>query len=796
MDMSTTNQMRLDQLASKLADVERQLKTEQRKRRRLEKELAQTEKQFAACFEGAGDGVLFADSTGHFVDVDARGARLLCYTRQELLKLSIFDIVAEHERSRVPEELALLAKGIPHVAEWQLLRKDGSTFWGEVNSQLLPDGYAIGVVRDITERRQTQEKLRQSEAFLNGVIEQSPHSLWISDDKGNLIRTNQALREQLEVTDEEVVGKYNIFNDDVVREQGLLPAVQDVFENGKTVRFCVEYDTSCVKHIKLAKTKSLYLDTTISPVIGPDGKVCNAVIQHLDITDLKRMEADLSEAKERFRSVLENSFDAAYRWNVQADCCDYVSPAIEKIVGFTPEELRAFKAKDVIARVHPDDLPIVQGEIEKPKGKVMEFRLRTKAGSYRWLADATQVILDNTGKRLYRVGMVRDITDRKQIEANRLMLSKLESAALFAGGLAHDFNNLLTSIMLNVTMANSPETSPLERELTLETVREATVAASGLTKQLLAFARGGKPVRKLTNLSGVIEGSVRVALSGSVVRSEVSVASDLHAAQVDEQQIGQVLRNMLLNARDAMPEGGVVHVRAENVDLPFNGGPALPSGAYVRVSVTDTGCGIQPEALQKIYDPYFSTKKKGQGKGRGLGLTICHSIIQKHGGAITVESTPGEGTTFQFYLPSNQLQTSADENKKIEAAIPTRRKILVMDDEHCMRLALSSVLEGKGYEVVLSSDGQKAIDLYSMALREGKPFAGVILDLTIRGGLGGQETIDALLKIDPDVKALVMSGYSEDPVLLNPQKYGFKGGLEKSFDVELLTATLSRVLES
>jgi len=258
-------------------------------------------------------------------------------------------------------------------------------------------------------------------------------------------------------------------------------------------------------------------------------------------------------------------------------------------------------------------------------------------------------------------------------------------------------------------------------------------------------------------------------------------------------QLGQVLRNIVLNAREAMPGGGMVSVRAENVVQEGNQQSSLDPGHYVRISVSDQGGGIEKDVLPRIFDPYFSTKQRGDQKGMGLGLTICYTIVQKHRGAITVESTVGVGTTFHIYLPalpSRKQTEKAPEPKRI--ARPGR--ILVMDDQEEVRDVLGRLLQQMGHEVELVDDGQKAIELYGSARALGRPFDAVILDLTVPGGVGGMEAIQALLKIDSAVKAVVMSGYAHDPVVVQPNRYGFKGGLAKPFERDQMLEILLRVL--
>jgi two-component system, cell cycle sensor histidine kinase and response regulator CckA len=389
--------------------------------------------------------------------------------------------------------------------------------------------------------------------------------------------------------------------------------------------------------------------------------------------------------------------------------------------------------------------------------------------------------------------VLEDITEHKRAEQARFILNKLESTGVLAGGIAHDFNNLLAIIVLNLDLAQALTPPGEELACRLEEAKNAALSARGLTQQIITFAKGGAPVRKPTALPGIIQEFVRSSLSGSRVRCELALADDLWSVMVDEGQIGQVIRNLVLNAREAMPEGGVISVRAENVVLEPHEHPSLPPGDYVRLSIADQGGGIAKEALTKIFDPYFSSKQRGDQKGMGLGLTICHSVIQKHGGAIAVESKVGVGTTFHIHLPASR-KVLGEAKAPAPEALPRHGRVLVMDDEEGVRKVLGLTLWAMGHAVELAEDGQKALEVYKKAQSLGRHFDVVILDLTIRGGIGGEETIQALLQMDPTVKAIVMSGYASDPVVLDPERYGFKCVLTKPFNSQQLQKALARVM--
>jgi two-component system cell cycle sensor histidine kinase/response regulator CckA len=389
--------------------------------------------------------------------------------------------------------------------------------------------------------------------------------------------------------------------------------------------------------------------------------------------------------------------------------------------------------------------------------------------------------------------VLADITERKRAEEDRLILNRLESTAILVGGIAHDFNNLLTMILLNLELAETLIPPGEELANVLEQAKQAARTSGGLIQQLLIFASGGAPIRKPTRLAELIEASVRLAVGGSRLRCDFSLAEDLWPTEVDPGQTGQVFRNLALNAREAMPEGGTISVRAENVVLGPHEHPSLPPGDYVRVSITDRGGGISKNVLPRIFDPYFSTKLRGAQKGMGLGLAICHAVIQRHGGAIAVQSEPGVGTTFHLLLPASRKPLQP-EKASVPAGVLRHERILVMDDEEVVRKLVRRLLQQMGYEVELVEDGQRAVGAYESAKGQGRPFDAVILDLTVRAGVGDKETIRELLKIDRAVKAIVMSGYANDPVVLKPERYGFKGVLTKPFDRQSLWKVLARVL--
>ncbi|MBI2881182.1 MAG: response regulator [Candidatus Tectomicrobia bacterium] len=376
-----------------------------------------------------------------------------------------------------------------------------------------------------------------------------------------------------------------------------------------------------------------------------------------------------------------------------------------------------------------------------------------------------------------------------RIEEEVLRAQKMEAVSLLAGGIAHDFNNILTVILGNLALARVSLHPQGETDEILAAAEMATLSAKELTQQLLTFSKGGAPIKTTTSTAEFIREVAQFASRGSNVRCEVLTPPDLSPVDIDASQITQVLNNLIINARQAMPEGGTVQIRAENRSLGQTDGVPLPAGDYVKIAVSDHGVGIPERHLLKIFDPYFTTKPDGS----GLGLTIAHSIITKHDGYIRVESQEGVGTTFTLYLPVSHKEIPR-QGKREDRPTTGGGKILVMDDEEMIRRFLQDLLGRIGYEPHVAGDGREAIALYQEARKTGRPFDCVIMDLTVPGGLGGKETIKRLLEIDPRVKAIVSSGYSNDPILSSYKKYGFKGIVVKPYRPHELEVALEQVI--
>jgi len=325
---------------------------------------------------------------------------------------------------------------------------------------------------------------------------------------------------------------------------------------------------------------------------------------------------------------------------------------------------------------------------------------------------------------------------------------------------------------------------------------EASLLAKELTKKLITFSKGGFPTTETALIAPLLENTIEFTLSGSNVKYDCTIPDDIWPVEIDASQISQAIHNIVINTREAMPEGGTITVNAENKVIRHKG-PDLLEGNYVKISIMDHGIGIPEEHIANIFNPYFSTKDMGDQKGMGLGLSICHSIINKHGGKVNFSSTYGSGSVFHVFLPASKKPVSELNSEQENSAllnVTGSGSILVMDDEESIRDIAGAMLNSLGYNVVFAKNGDQAIDEYRKALDKGKPFNAVILDLTIRGGLGGTQTIKKLLGMDSRVKGIVSSGYSNDPAMADYKFYGFSGVVAKPYSIQELGQELAKVL--
>jgi PAS domain S-box-containing protein len=456
-----------------------------------------------------------------------------------------------------------------------------------------------------------------------------------------------------------------------------------------------------------------------------------------------------------------------------------VNPAAESILGLSGRDVEGRTLSSVLDGVLEDaaSLPAaIYG------GEPQVFKHRPPDRAPRYLEISAAVMHDADERELGTVLALRDISAKRLLENELAKTQKLESLGLLAGGIAHDFNNLLTVIQGSLDLAGMNVGDLDKQERLRAAALRATHSAGRLTQQLLTFAKGGTPQLRVVSVASVVEESVNLAMSGASARCTVELDPDLRNIEADPTQIRQVIGNILVNARQAMGEGGTIHITGRN-DEPEGGRP------QVVIAIRDEGEGIPESNLSRIFDPYFTTRPTGS----GLGLAIVHSIVGRHGGHVDVETEVGRGTSFSIHLPATEAELEPVAEPAPRGVLAGGR-ILVLDDEAEIRQLLTGMLEQLGFTCVALADGRIVIDAFARARGEGKPYTAVILDLTIPGGVGGLETIERLREIDPDVRAIVSSGYSDDPVVADHRRHGFAACLAKPYTIDHLREVLVAVL--
>jgi PAS domain S-box-containing protein len=649
----------------------------------------------------------------------------------------------------------------------------------EINAYpiLNEEGKVFAIVehgKNITEKQKMENDLKYSEKKFRTLFNAANDALFILDLKGHFIDVNKTAYERLGYTKKEMLSMHISQLDPPEFAAKVPKRLDQIKKHGKAV-----FESA---HLK--KDGSVMPVEVNSRLIDYEGQ--NAFFSVIrDITSRKKAERILKESEEKYQKLFNNRIDAICICDIETRRLLDINKAFLKLYGFSRTEALQLTIDDVCAEPEKTHEAIKKSVITEDvlipirrhkKKDCTEFYVELSTGPFTW----------KNKKVIY--ALIRDITERIQLENERVKTQKLESLGLLAGGIAHDFNNLLQGILGNISLAKRI-TKPGEKiyEL-LEHAEKAYEPTVNLTKHLITFSKGGSPVKEIILIEEFIKDVTAFYISGTNIGCEFNIHDKLWVVEADKSQLEQAYSNIVLNARDAMPEGGIIHVSAKNITIDRQTENTIKAGKYVKISIEDNGIGIAKQNLNKIFDPYFSTKNLGNQKGMGLGLSICFSIVIKHHGHITVESKPRIGTTVHLYLPVSEKKIKK-QRKTVKS--PVRRgngKILFMDDSEHIRTIAYEMLKYLGYEVEIANDGSEAIE------SDRQPFRAVILDLTEPGGMGGKATVEKLLKIDPEVKAIVSSGYSNDPIIADFMKYGFCGVLRKPYRESEMGEELHKIL--
>jgi PAS domain S-box-containing protein len=659
----------------------------------------------------------------------------------------------------------------------------------------------LGIGRDITSLKkaeqaliQAKEEAEQNEQKFKSYVEQSPMAVYVTDINGDCIFVNNRWKQMASMTDDEAMGQgwiKALHPDDM--ETVSKSWYRSVEENGN---WAFEY------RFRDRLGKVTWVEGSARPIYNLSNELIGYLGSNLDITARKEAENEIKLRDKHLRSLVENP--AGYlvyrtRFDRTTGKIDViqVSPSYHEILGIDKSRINDFEKW--FLDVYPDDLQSLKeaslAGMQPPFKLHQEIRYVHPSEGLKWIdVRATGIpYSDDPNMIEYANGIIIDITERKKSEQELLKMENLKKIGTLAGGIAHDFNNILAGLYGNISLAIDELNEYHPSYALLKEAENSMSRATKLTHQLLTFSKGGLPVKQEQDLAKIIEETVRFDLSGSPLMPIFNFADNLQFANVDKGQMHQVFSNLAINAMQASPNGGHLFITASNLVLEEKNFLNLPQGQYIKIIIKDEGIGIPQDHLNRIFDPYFTTKQNGN----GLGLSITYSIIKKHNGHLEIESELGVGSSFIIYLPASEKTPKPDNSSSDSSDKKTKRKtkVLIMDDDKVILTMLSKILNKFGIDADLTTDGEQTITKYQESFNNAEPYGLVILDLTIPGGMGGKETVKKILAINEDAKVIVSSGYASGGTISEYKSYGFIDMIQKPYSMAQLKEMLFRVLD-
>ena len=649
---------------------------------------------------------------------------------------------------------------------------------------------AESFIQILDHQRETNDQLELAMDEIQAIFESMGGGILVLDSSKNIVSYNQKLRRMFDIKEKQICG---LSCSDILCKG--TPPGQCPFEEMLKTGTTVSMSVGCPKNAR-------HYNIVTTPIKDKDGTIIRAIMLYVDITDLIEAKEAVANEKERLALTLESIAEGVMATDSNG-AITLMNSVAEELTGWSLDEAMGKPVCQILTlqkENKPSSCTDIFNDILKNNStlkRIHQTVLMARDGQKMVITlSAAPIRREEQYLATGSILVFRDISQEINMEMEVLRSKRIESLGIVAGGIAHDFNNLLTAILGNISLAKIMASDNNAIAALLTESENASFRAKDLTRQLLTFAKGGAPVATLTSIRQLIEESAQFSSRGSNIKCHFYIPDDLWHVEVDAGQIGQVIQNLVINADQAMHQGGIVEIGAENIIINKDEKSPLKPGKYIKIYVKDMGQGMESQCLDKIFDPYFTTKKTGH----GLGLSICYPIMKKHDGLINVESQPGVGSTFSLYLPAaadQQLpaQSEGELLTEITETIPVRqKKLLVMDDEEIIREVASQMLGYLGYNVEVAIDGQQTLTMYRQAVEQQEPFDAVIMDLTIPGGMGGKEAIEYLLLIDPEVKVIVSSGYANDPIMADFKRYGFQGVMPKPFSMKELSTALKQVL--
>ena len=758
-------------------------------RKRSERAILRAKEEWEKTFDASTDPIMILDTDCRIRRVNRAMAELFGLSFKDVIGKFCYELV---HRADAPVPACphnrLLEDGRSHTGEIFEAHL-GKHFLVTVSPVFDADNSLIGSVhyaKDITEKKLAEEALREREAYLRAIIDNEPECVKLLARDGSLVMMNPAGLAMIQSESLEQVKGQSVY-------PLVAPAYREAFKALTEDAFLGKEGWLEFQMIGLMG-RSLWLETHAVPLRNDKGDIIAALGLTRDVTARKKAEEELRRSEEFVRSILDNvdeGFIVVDRdlriLSANKAYCLQTGIPLDNIVGKHCFEI---SHKTLKPCYEEGEECAVKAVFETGEPHTALHKHQDDRGNMLYVETKAFPLKDASGSVTSVIETITNITERQLLEAEQLRSQKLEAIGTLAGGIAHDFNNLLQGIFGYISMAKLKLDDREKTLAMLEQTEKALTMSINLTTQLLTFSKGGKPIKRKINLRPVIENSAIFALSGSRCDFRLTIAEDLWHADADEGQIGQVMQNIVMNANEAMPNGGTIDISAYNIEVPQGSSRALAGGGrFVRIAVRDTGIGIPDQYLSRIFDPYFTTKQRGS----GLGLATSYSIIRNHGGAIEVTSEPNKGTIFTIDLPASEAD-EVQQSQPLPPAAGRKGRILVMDDEEMVRNVAEQMIEALGHEVDCAANGEEALEKFRKAREAGMPFDIIILDLTVKGGMGGERTIRRIRKIDPNVAAIVSSGYGDSTIVADYRFYGFTATLSKPYRIDTLRDRLNELL--